>query len=71
MLYGNYTDYAVMGRLSAITMIPNIILLVIGIMGARQAGQKKTHVVTVYGCIAVQPAITLLLDFLVIQRRLI
>lgn len=64
MLYGIIIgDYAVMGRLSAITMIPNIILLVIGIMGARQAGQKKTYVATVYGCIAVQLAITLLLIF--------
>ena len=64
MLYGIIIgDYAVMGRLSAITMIPNIILLVIGIMGARQAGQKKTYVATVYGCIAVQRAITLLLIF--------
>ena len=64
MLYGIIIgDYAVMGRLSAITMIPNIILLVIGIMGARHSGQKKTYVATVYGCIAVQLAITLLLIF--------
>lgn len=62
MLYGIIIgDYEVMGRLSTITMIPNIILLIFGIMHARNSGQKKTYVFSTWACIIVQVAITLIL----------
>lgn len=61
MLFGIIIgNYEVMGRLSVITMIPNIILLVFGILNARQAGQKRTYVLSTWLCIILQAALGLL-----------
>lgn len=64
MLFGIIIgNYEVMGRLSLITMIPNIILLVFGIAKARNSGQKRTYVLTTWICIILQIAMCLLFCF--------
>ena len=61
MLFGIIIgDFEVMGRLSVITMIPNIILLVFGILKARTAGQKHIYVLSTWLCTAIQVAILLI-----------
>ena len=61
MLFGIIIgNYEVMGRLSVITMIPNIVLLVFGILNARQAGQKRTYVLSTWLCIILQAALGLI-----------
>ena len=61
MLFGIIIgDFEVMGRLSVITMIPNIILLVFGILKARSAGQKHIYVLSTWLCTAIQVAILLI-----------
>lgn len=61
MLFGIIIgNYSVMGRLSVLTMIPNLILLFIGIAIARSGGQKRIYVFTIYGCTLLQVCMTLL-----------
>lgn len=61
MLFGIIIgNYEVMGRLSLITMIPNLILLLFGILNARKAGQKQTYVFSTWMCIILQTAFLLL-----------
>lgn len=61
MLFGIVVgDYEVMGRLSAITTIPNIIVLIFGIARARNKGQKNAYVLSTWGCIILQTCMLLL-----------
>lgn len=61
MLFGIIIgNYEVMGRLSMITMIPNIVLLIFGIAKARNSGQKKTYVMSTWLCIILQAILCLL-----------
>lgn len=64
MLFGIIIgNYEVMGNLSVITTIPNLLLLFLGILVARKGGQKKTYVLSTYGCVLVQICMTLLFVF--------
>lgn len=64
MLFGIIIgNYEVMGNLSVITTIPNLILLFLGIMVARKGGQKKTYVLSTWGCVIMQVCMTLLFIF--------
>ena len=64
MLFGIIIgDYEVMGNLSVITTIPNLILLFLGIIVARKGGQKKTYVLSTWGCVIMQVCMTLLFVF--------
>lgn len=64
MLFGIIIgDYEVMGRLSMITMIPNIILLVFGIAKARNSGQKSIYVMSTWLCIILQTVLLLIFCF--------
>lgn len=61
MLFGIIIgDYEVSGNLSQITLIPNIILLFLGIAVARKSGQKKTYVISLWGCTICQMAMLLM-----------
>lgn len=64
MLFGIIIgDYQVMGNLSVITTIPNLILLFAGIYIARRSGQKRTYVLSTWGCVIAQVCIVLLFIF--------
>lgn len=62
MLFGILIgDYGVFGSISAITMIPVLILIQIGTRYARKFGSKKALVVSTWMCIALYAAMFLLL----------
>lgn len=64
MLFGIIIgDYEVMGNLSVITTIPNLVLLFLGIYIARHSGQKQTYVLSTWGCVIGQLCMTLLFIF--------
>lgn len=64
MLFGIIIgDYEVMGKLSLITTIPNLILLFAGIFIARNSGQKRTYVLSTWGCVIAQTCMILLFVF--------
>lgn len=61
MLFGIIIgDFEVMSRLSMISMIPNLLVLFIGVARARKAGQKNTYVISTWLCIILQVTMVLL-----------
>lgn len=64
MLFGIIIgNYEVMGNLSVLTTIPNLILLFLGIYIARNSGQKRTYVLSTWGCVIAQTCMILLFVF--------
>ncbi|MFC4323722.1 MFS transporter [Litchfieldia salsa] len=62
MLFGIVIgDYTTMGATSSISMIPNIIVLILGIRFAMRFGSKKGYVVATWACIITYSAMFLLL----------